>query len=331
MNIKKIELRKAGTAVLLLTAALMTVPASAEVDLAGNWTARSHQDWQARGPGPEVVDYLGLPLNAEGRAKALSYTASVLSLPERQCIYYTPVYLVGGGAGFKIWADFDPITGAVVAWKVGAAIDRSILTVWMDGRPHPSKYAPHTLAGFTTGVWEGDMLTTYTTHIKAGYLRRNGAPTSDQATIIEHFMRHGDSITVSAHIEDPIYLSEPDVVSRVWQLDPTANLSPTPAPCTPEVEVPRLEGSAVVPHFLPGKNPFAGELTGLYHIPQEAVMGGAETMYPEYRKKLKASYVAPERCVRYCCGWQGGAESGNNAPGLECVTNGGGGNVRTRN
>jgi len=329
---KKIELGRAGTAVLLLTAALVSVPASAEMDLAGNWNVREYQDWQERGAGPEVVDYLGLPLNAEGRAKALAYTASVLSMPERQCLYYTPFYRLLGPIGFVMWADFD-MTGKVVAWNVGAGGDVGGLKIWMDGRPHPSPNAPHVFNGFTTGVWEGDMLTTYTTHIKAGYLRRNGAPISDQAILTQHFMRHGNALTLSAHLDDPIYLTEPDVLSRTWILGSVANIAAPQfaAPCTPSVEVPRLEGAGVVPHILPGKNPFVNELTEMYHIPQEAVMGGAETMYPEYRKKLKAGYVAPEKCVRYCCGWQGGAESGNNAPGLECVTNGGGGNVRPRN
>ena len=233
-----------------------------------------------------------------------------------------------GHRALRFWADFDPLTGKVVAWKVGAAIDRTGLTIWMDGRPHPSKYAAHTLSGFSTGRWDGDVLTTYTTHMKAGLLRRNGAPTSDEATMTAHFMRHGDVLTISAYVEDPIYLTEPDVISKVWLLDPNANLPPTPAPCTPEVEIPRLEGGGVVPHLLPGKNPFVSEVTENYHIPIEAVMGGAETMYPEYRKRLKADYVAPAQCVRYCCGWQGGAESGQlgtnggNAPGLDCITAG---------
>ena len=126
----------------------------------------------------------------------------------------------------------------------------------MDGRPHPSKYAPHTLDGFTTGVWEGDVLTTYTTHIKAGYLRRNGAPTSDEATMTSHFMRHGNILTISAHIEDPIYLTESSVISRSWGLDPKIQYYPTPAPCTPEVEVARLgEGKGIVPIFCPARIP----------------------------------------------------------------------------
>ena len=296
---------RTGFAALLLMTALLPASLSAQVDLAGNWQRRAHQDWQERVPGPEAVDYLGLPINDEARTKALSYTASILSLPERQCLMYTPQYVVIGPQGFKIWAEFEPATGKVLAWKLGAAPDRAVITIWMDGRPHPSELAPHTFAGFTTGVWEGDVLTTYTTHIKEGYLRRNGTPTSDRATVTEHIMRHGDLLTISAHIEDPVYLTEPYVLSRMWQLDPAANLPPTPGPCTPEAEVARLDGDGKVPHFLPGKNPFMGELTKLYHIPEETVMGGAETMYPEYRKRLKAAYVAPEKCVRYCCGWEG--------------------------
>ena len=32
------------------------------------------------------------------------------------------------------------------------------MTIWMDGRPQPSKYAEHTRGGFTTGRWEGNTL-----------------------------------------------------------------------------------------------------------------------------------------------------------------------------
>jgi hypothetical protein len=47
------------------------------------------------------------------------------------------------------------------------------------------------------------------------------------------------------------------------------------------------------------------ELTEKHNIPVEAVLGGAETMYPEYRKKL-TGYVPPAICKRYCgCGGLG--------------------------
>ena len=300
---------------LLIGSALTALRAPAQtLDLAGQWAPREHQDFQDRSGGPDPVDYLGIPLNRGARARALSYTASIISMPERQCLYYPPFYVVLGPQGFKIWADFDPVTGKVLAWKVGAAIDRAVVTIWMDGRPHPSKYALHTFDGFTTGVWEGDVLTTYTTHMKAGYFRRNGVPSSDETTMAAHFMRHGNSLTISAHIEDPVYLTEPWVISRTNQLDPSVNLPPTPAPCMPEAEIPRLAGSGVVPHILPGKNPFIDEMTKMYHIPRQTVLGGADEMYPEYRKRLKDSYVAPEKCVRYCCGW-----GGSGARNLGCI------------
>jgi hypothetical protein len=38
----------------------------------------------------------------------------------------------------------------------------------------------------------------------------------------------------------------------------------------------------------------------LFHIPREAVLGGADTLYPEYRKKIKDTYVRPEPCKRDC-------------------------------
>ena len=57
---------------------------------------------------------------------------------------------------------------------------------------------------------------------------------------------------------------------------------------------------------------FVNELTEIYGIPQEAVTGGADTMYPEYRKKL-TNYKRPEVCVRYCgCG----------GLGVPCITDG---------
>src|SRR5262245_16711836 len=173
-------------AFLVIVATLTGAPAFAQVDLSGAWVSRQHEDWEERGPGPEIVDYLGLPLNDEGRLRSLSYSTSALSLPERQCLYYQPHYVVVGPQGIRLWADYDTNTGRVVAWNISAAIDRAIVKVWMDGRPHPSPNAVHSFAGFTTGEWEGNTLTTYTTHIKEGYLRRNGVPSSDQTTYTMH-------------------------------------------------------------------------------------------------------------------------------------------------
>src|SRR6185503_16815070 len=65
-------------AALLLTS--MAGPAFAQFDLAGQWQALNQQDAMNRGPGPDLGDYTGLPINDEARSVALSYTAAILGM-----------------------------------------------------------------------------------------------------------------------------------------------------------------------------------------------------------------------------------------------------------
>ena len=51
------------------------------------------------------------------------------------------------------------------------SLDRPI---FMDGRPHPPAWAPHTWTGFSTGEWVGNTLKITATHFKDGYLKRGG-------------------------------------------------------------------------------------------------------------------------------------------------------------
>jgi len=48
----------------------------AQVDLAGQWTAFSSQEFYEHVYGPALGDYMGVPLTAEGRAAALQYIGS---------------------------------------------------------------------------------------------------------------------------------------------------------------------------------------------------------------------------------------------------------------
>jgi hypothetical protein len=204
---------------------------------------------------------------------------------------------VQGPFGLKIWSDTEPVKGTVVSYTIGAWEDRAPMTIWMDGRPRPSVYAEHTRGGFSTGRWEGDTLVVVTTHMKAGFLRKNGPPMSDRATMTSRFYRHGDILTVLVVLDDPVYLTEPTVTSKSFQLAPAA-LLPVGPPCVSGFEG-RMPGESV-PHFTPEKNPFVDELTKLYNLPREAVLGETETLYPEYRKKIRGSYVPPAPCKQAC-------------------------------
>ncbi len=73
--------------------------------------------------------------------------------------------------------------------------------------------------GFSTGKWDGNILTVYTTHIKQGWARRNGLPESDQATMTEHFLRHGNIMTHMTILYDPVYLSQPLIRTDDFLLD----------------------------------------------------------------------------------------------------------------
>ena len=57
-----------------------------------------------------------------------------------------------------------------------------------------------------------------TSRMKAGYLRKNGVPYSNAATVTEYFDRHreanGDQwFTVTTIVEDPQYLAQPFITS----------------------------------------------------------------------------------------------------------------------
>ncbi len=286
--------RKSCLAALIAAIFLSAVPLVAQVDLTDTWQRVGGND---NGASNEPVDLLGMPLSADGRAKALSYDIAALSATERQCQMYPPMYAIVGPFPLQFTMVPDPITQKLLAWKIAGWGDRDETVIWMDGRPHPSKYAPHSHGGFTTGAWEGDTLTAVTTHFKLGDIKRHRGFSSDRATLTYRFNRHGDVLTVTGILEDPVYLAEPFVLTQIFRQTTNTNSFPLTA-CEPIEELPHLhENPALVPHYLPGKHPAMNEMTQRYNIPLEAVLGGPETMYPEYRKRLEGKYVPPAPVV----------------------------------
>lgn len=261
--------------------------ASAQVVLAGEWTPLYQEDFDERIPGPALVDYLGLPINDAARSWALAWDPDRLTLQEHQCQVHTAAYIYRGPMQLRIWEEKDPETHKLIALKNYISTYEQTRTIYMDGRPHPPEYAPHTWMGFSTGKWDGDVLTVTTTHIKQGWHRRNGLPSSDRVKLTEYFIRHGDRMTHVSVVEDPDYLTEPLVKSQ----DFTLNARPQPDsawlwPCEYVDEAPGRPHSAV-PSYMPGQNPYVSEFANKYKIPVEAALGGAQTMYPDYALKLE--------------------------------------------
>lgn len=264
--------------------ALVSLPAFAQMDPSGEWAPRFHEDQPERLAGPEIGDYLGLPINDAARLRGDSWDASLLTLPEHQCKPHPADYGPRGPANLRIWKEVDTESQQVIAYHTHISWQAPERTIWMDGREHPPDYAAHTWQGFSTGKWEGDILTVTTTHLKTGWIRRNGIPRSDRATLTEHWIRHGDYLTLVSIVTDPAYLTEPFIRTTNWVLDPRQQIAPYPCEAVDEVERPK--GS--IPHHLFGTNTFLGEFPKKYNLPEEATRGGAETMYPEYQQKMKA-------------------------------------------
>jgi hypothetical protein len=287
-----------------LVLALGVMTASAQVDFSGEWAPVYHEDGAERRPGPELGDYMGIPLNEAGRLRADSYDADRMSVvTEYQCRPHSSDYGMRGLGNLRVWREIDPQTHQLIALRTYMSAWGSERTIWMDAREHPSEFAEYTFQGFSTGKWEGNTLVITTTHLKANYYRRNGVASSDKRTVTEYWMRHGDILTVVTVQDDPALLSEPLVRSQNWYWDPGQRLGPMLCEYVPEV--PAAVGS--VPHHLPGKNPFLQEVADWYGLPPEATRGGAETMYPEFRRKMSKPANVPEKCERYCtCGFNGG-------------------------
>jgi hypothetical protein len=288
-------------------AALACAPAvQAQVDLTGNWNIWIDQDHLFRGAGPDPDAYFGMPFNAEARAAAVATPGETISMLDRQCAPWSIHYMLSGPFGLEMWPT-RRIDGSILAWNIQGSGDRWATTIWMDGRPQPSPEAENTPAGFTTGRWMGDTLVTTTTHISDGAMARNWAPNSKQEVLEMMFTRYGDKfLNITGIVHDPVYLDEPWILSQVASLNgPAAGGGPGADPtCQPEEEV-VSDDKDRVPTYLEAVPATANYATEHYGIPREAELGGAETMYPEYTKKVQPLYKRPQGyCTLDCCGYQ---------------------------
>jgi glyoxylase-like metal-dependent hydrolase (beta-lactamase superfamily II) len=124
--------------------------------------------------------------------------------------------------------------------------------------------------------------------MKSGALRRgNGVPQSDQATLTEFFVRHGDRLTNVTVVSDPVFLSEPMVRSSDYYRQPVDPGAWLYACDDGEQILDRPDDS--VPHYLFGKQPFVREFATRYKLPLAAGLLGGVTMYPELGARLRTT------------------------------------------
>jgi hypothetical protein len=217
-----------------------TAKAGALLDLTGYWVSLVDSDWRWRMLTPAKGDYPSIPLNAEARRVADSWdpakderegnqcraygAGNILRIPERLHVYWTNdnTLRMDTDAGMQtrlFHFDGSKWQGGVPQWQGDSvAAWEKIGSV---GVPVPGN---------------GGALRVVTTHMRAGYLRKNGVPYSENAVLTEYynrFDRNGISyLIVTSIMEDPKYLSTPFNVSEEFQREPDASKW-NPTPCRP--------------------------------------------------------------------------------------------------
>lgn len=273
-------MRNTGVLFLVL---FFSTGAFAQVDFSGEWFSVPYEDPMDRRGGPEIGDYSELPINEANRFRGGTNDPSSFAVPEWQCRPHGVDWITFGLSDMRIDKVIDPVTGRLIAYKLHwlrSGFDRYI---WLDGRPHPSAYAPHTWEGFSTAMWQGDSLVITVTHAIEDYYRRNGIMRTSDSKMTQILFMDGDWLTWTTIAYDPAYLTEPLIRNASYR---RVQHQQMPAyPCPTVVEEVRPKGT--VPHFPPGANPYLSEFATKRGLPLETVRGGAETTYPEYQKKLK--------------------------------------------
>ena len=101
----------------------------------------------------------------------------------------------------------------------------ALRTVYLDGRTRPANQAPGPL-GHSVGHWDGETLVVETSGIAANITRWN-AEHSDRLRAVERFARSkdGDTLLLTATLEDPWSLREPVVLEKIWQWAPDQQIT----------------------------------------------------------------------------------------------------------
>ncbi|NOT26402.1 MAG: hypothetical protein HOP16_09915 [Acidobacteria bacterium] len=259
-------------------------PAFAQVDITGLWRPLPrNQDGSGM-----TGDAAGVPLTPGGQWRAQSWSPEDFDTAEWVCRPHAFDYsLEGPLSQMRVWADVDRPTQKVISYSAHLNQQEQETTIYMDGRPHPPENTLHTWSGFSTGEWDGDVLVVTTTHLKETYIRRSGLMRSDRSVVHTRWRRVGNYLQATSILYDPVNFTESyPRSSMTWIYDPALTESPYPCEEATETAVPRGD----VAHFLPGQSPLPGlnpKLADRFGSPPEARLGGPETMYPEYIKKMK--------------------------------------------
>jgi hypothetical protein len=206
-----------------------TPKASAPFDVTGYWVSLVTEDWRYRMVTPTKGDYQGVPMNVAAKQVADQWDPKADEAAGEQCKSYGAPAFMRLAARFRFsWQDEKTL---LVESDAGMQLRRLAFEELQAA-------ATHSWQGHSVARWErpagrggpassaapprGGWLKVVTTNLRAGYLRKNGVPYSENATLTEYFdlapERTGPPIlVVTAIVEDEKYLNQPFVVSSQFR------------------------------------------------------------------------------------------------------------------
>jgi hypothetical protein len=217
-----------------------TGQSAAPFDITGYWVALVTDDWRYRmlTPPKGNVDYI--PISPEGRRVTDLWDAAKDQASGDQCKAF------GAGGVMRMPGRLHITWEAENTLRIDTDAGTQTRRFFFGGtQPAPS--GQPTLQGHSVARWDvpapprgvkptnaGAQLRATTTHLRPGYLRKNGVPYSGNAVINEYFVRLVDKtgqeyLAVTTMVDDPQYLQQPYIKTYQYKKQRDASgWNPTP-------------------------------------------------------------------------------------------------------
>ncbi len=218
-------------------APLSTARADAPIDLTGYWVSVVTQDWRWRMVTPAKGDYASIPITLEAKKAGDNWDPARDEAAGEQCKSYGAPALMAVPTRVRItWQDVSTL-------KVETDAGTQTRLFYFGDKRSP-RGAP-TWQGESIARWErppaarggaskGGSLKVVTSHLRPGYLRKNGVPYSADAVLTEYWDVSADPngdqwITLTTTVKDDKYLREPWVTALNFKKERDgAKWDPTP-------------------------------------------------------------------------------------------------------
>ena len=210
---------------------------TAPIDLTGYWVSYVTENWRYRMVTPAKGEYRRIPVSPAAVPIINAWDPSADDRAGNQCKSY------GAGAIMNVpgrlhitWQDADTL-------RIDTDAGKQTRLLRFNARA--SSGAKPSWQGESAARWErvpepdkGGSLRVLTSNVRAGYLRKNGVPYSERATVSEHFditpiPDGGELLLITTVVEDPVYLNAPYVTSPHFKKEPDGSKwDPTPCSST---------------------------------------------------------------------------------------------------